>query len=155
MERVHFDEAVKKILAHDKRYKPDGYEFLRDALGRAIKSNRSDELEEHRHVTGVELLESIVEMASEEFGIMAVTILDSWGIRDGEDIGKMVFNLIDAGAFGRSEEDSPADFVGVLDLKERLLRPYRPTREVLAKKPDNGGSEPPTRGNQPAKPSEI
>ncbi|MAS94343.1 MAG: hypothetical protein CMO55_14185 [Verrucomicrobiales bacterium] len=155
MERVHFDEAVKKILQKDNRYKPDGYDFLREALGRAIKANNSDELEEHRHVTGPELLEGIVNLAADEFGIMAVTILDSWGIRDGEDVGNMVFNLIDAGAFGRSEEDSPTDFVGVIDLKERLLSPYRPTREVLAKKSDDGESEPPTRGNQPAKPREI
>lgn len=155
MERVHFDEAVKKILTHDKRYKPDGYEFLRQALERAIKSSHSDELEEHRHVTGPELLESLAGLASDEFGIMAVTILDSWGIREGEDVGNMVFNLIDAGAFGRSEEDSPKDFVGVLDLKERLLQPYRPTREVLAPKSDRGGNEPPARGNQPAKPGKI
>jgi len=66
-----------------------------------------------------------------------------------------VFLLIEAGAFGRSEEDSPADFKDVLDLREELLAPFRPKRYPVAERSDGSNNEPPSRGNQPARPSEL
>jgi uncharacterized repeat protein (TIGR04138 family) len=156
MERVQFDVAVKAILIQDRRYETDGYHFLRDALDHTIKALRKDELIEHRHVSGPELLEGVVSLAVERFGPMAAAVLESWGIREGDDVGTMVFNLIEAGAFGKSEEDSPTDFCGVMNLREELLAPYRPTREVLAKRGGTGSElDPPARGNQPAKSSEL
>ncbi|NRB73628.1 MAG: hypothetical protein HRU46_04665 [Verrucomicrobiales bacterium] len=153
MEKPNFDEAIQSIVAEDNRYKPDGYHFLRDALDHTVSSLRKDELIEHRHVSGPELLEGVVEYGLKEFGPMAVAVLESWGIRTGEDIGAMVFKLIEVGAFGRSDEDSPSDFEDVLDLKDELLTPFRPTRPVLSQ--DDDDQEPPARGNQPAKSSEL
>jgi len=155
MQRIQFDVAVRSITKEDRRYEADGYHFLRDALDHTIKSLRKDELIEHRHVSGPELLEGIVEFAVAKYGPMAVAVLESWGMREGEDVGRMVFNLIEAGAFGKSEEDSPEDFCGVLSLRDALEAPYRPTREVLLRRRAEGGSEPPARENQPAKSSEL
>lgn len=155
MEKPNFDEAIKNIVDEDDSYKPDGFQFLRDALDHTVSSLRQDELIEHRHVTGPELLEGIVEYGLKEYGPMAVAVMESWGIRSGEDIGAMVFKLIEVGAFGRSDEDSPSDFEGVLNLKEELLKPFRPSRQVLQEKADDSDQEPPARGNQPAKSSEI
>jgi hypothetical protein len=42
-----------------------------------------------------------------------------------------------------------------MNLREELLAPYRPTREVLAKRGGASELDPPTRGNQPAKSSEL
>lgn len=131
MERIHFSTAVKIILTRDQRFAADGYEFLREALSHTIAALRKDELEEHRHVSGPELIEGAVSLALENYGSMAVIVLDSWGITRDEDIGMMVFNLIEAGAFGKSEDDALSDFCGVMNLQERLLAPYRPTRELL------------------------
>lgn len=155
MEKVQFDVAVKTITSRDRRYQGDGYHFLKDALDHTLKTLRKDELIEHRHVSGPELLDGVVEHALAKFGPMAAAVLDSWGISKGEDIGAIVFNLIDAGAFGRSEEDSPSDFCGVMILQDELQAPYRPTREVLLRPNRVSDLEPPTRGNQPAKSSEI
>ena len=152
MEKPNFDEAIKSIVSQDDRYQPDGYQFLRNVLDHTVSSLRQDELIEHRHVSGPELLEGVVEYGLKEFGPMAVAVLESWGIRSGEDIGTMVFNLIEAGAFGRSDEDSLSDFENVLDLKDELLRPFLPSRKVLT---EDDKQEPPARGNQPAKSSEC
>ncbi|MEX2579115.1 MAG: Minf_1886 family protein [Verrucomicrobiales bacterium] len=153
-DKVRFDVAVAQIVKADKRFEPGGYQFLREALEHTIAKLRKDELLEHRQVSGPELLDGVVEHALSEFGSMAAAVLDSWGIRSGEDIGEMVFALIEAGAFGRSEDDSPADFHGVIDLRRRLLSPYRPSRPVLSPRRSGGSAEPPSRGNQPAKSSE-
>ncbi len=155
MEKVQFDVAVKSITKQDRRFEADGYHFLKDALDHTIKALRNDELIEHRHVSGAELLEGVVEFALERFGPMAVAVLESWGIRQGDDVGAMVFNLIEVGAFGKSEDDAPSDFSGVMNLQDELLAPYRPTREVLVRRKKEVGLEPPTRGNQPAKSSEL
>ncbi|MEM1440756.1 MAG: Minf_1886 family protein [Verrucomicrobiota bacterium] len=155
MEKPNFDDAVKSILSKDDRFGVDAYHFLREALDRTVLKLREDELEEHRHVSGPELLSGVVEHALDDFGSMAVTVLESWGVKTEEDIGSMVFLLIEAGAFGRSEEDSPADFIGVLNLREELMAPYKPSREVIRPKDPGNDSEPPARGNQPAKPTEI
>ncbi|HQZ27391.1 MAG: hypothetical protein KA250_07275 [Verrucomicrobiales bacterium] len=156
MEKIQFDVAVKNITARDHRFQPDAYLFLKEALDHTIKTLRNDELIEHRHVSGPELLEGLVQHAIATFGPMAVTVLESWGVRQGDDVGAMVFNLIEAGAFGRSEEDSPSDFSGVMDLQRKLLAPYRPTRDVLVRNTRPGGlEEPPSRGTQPATSSEL
>lgn len=154
MERIHFDVAVKAVLEKDRRYQSDGYQFLKEALDHTIKSVRKDELIEHRHVSGPELLDGLVEFAKSKYGPMAVAVLESWGIREGEDVGAMVFNLIEVGAFGRSEDDRPEDFHGVVDLREALLAPYRPTRDVLSHR-RGSDPEPPARGTQPAKSNEL
>lgn len=154
-EKVRFEDAVAQISCEDKRFKKEGYLFLKETLEKTIENLRDEELVEHRQVTGPELLEGLVEHALSEFGSMAVAILDSWGIRSGEDVGEMVFQLIEARAFGSSEEDSPSDFHGVMDLRRRLLAPYRPTRPVLKSELAGRDPEPPARGNQPAKSNEI
>ncbi len=155
MEKVQFDVAVKTITSRDRRYQSDGYHFLKEALDHTIKTLRKDELIEHRHVSGPELLRGVVEYALAKFGPMAAAVLESWGIREGEDIGAIVFNLIEAGAFGRSEEDSLSDFCGVMQLRDELQAPYRPTREVLVRTGRVAEPEPPTRGNQPANSNEL
>ncbi len=51
---------------------------------------------------------------------MALTVFSYWGIERCEDIGNMVFNLIGAGIFGKTEQDSIEDFKSVYDFRRRL-----------------------------------
>ena len=59
---------------------------------------------------------------------MVVTVLSYWGIRSCEDIGHMVFNLIGAGIFGKTEEDSIEDFKNVFDFHEAFVKPFEPEK---------------------------
>ncbi len=156
MQKIRFDEAIELVLKKDNRFLVDAYQFLREVLDHTVKALRGDELIEHRHVSGPELLSGLIEYAHSEYGSMASVVLDSWGIRESEDIGSMVFNLIEVGAFGKSEEDSPADFSGDIDLKKALQEPYHPTREVLKRKLNTPQEqEMPPRGTKPATPTEA
>jgi uncharacterized repeat protein (TIGR04138 family) len=78
-----------------------------------------------RHVTGPELLDGVRQYALKEFGPMVMTVFDSWGIRSCEDIGHMVFNLIGAGVFGKTEQDSIEDFKNVYDFEEAFVKTVR------------------------------
>jgi len=66
---------------------------------------------------------------------MVMTVFSSWGIHCCEDIGHMVFNLIEAGIFGKTEEDSLEDFKNVYDFEEAFAKPFTPAKPTAAKPP--------------------
>ena len=135
MQKIGFAEALESLVAKDPRYQRDGYIFLRDALDFTTKQQKKVKGVSVRHVTGPELLDGVRRYALKEFGPMVVTVFDNWGIRSCEDIGHMVFNLIAAGVFGKTEEDSIEDFKNVYDFEETFVRPFAPAKPESAKKP--------------------
>src|ERR1700712_4709183 len=126
MQKIGFAEALDSIGASDPRYQRDAYVFLRDALDYTTKQQKKSKGASVRHVAGPELLEGVRQYALKEFGPMVVTVLSYWGIKSCEDIGHMVFNLIGAGIFGKTEEDSIQDFKSVYDFHEALGNPFEP-----------------------------
>ena len=69
---------------------------------------------------------------------MARTVLKTWGINRCEDVGEMVFHLIEVGAFGKTEEDTRDDFANGYDFDDAFHKPFLPTgktsRTPVAKK---------------------
>ncbi len=135
MQKIGFAEALESIVANNPRYHRDGYIFLRDALDFTTKQQKKIKGVSVRHVTGPELLDGVRQYALKEFGPMVMTVFDSWGIQSCEDIGHMVFNLIGAGVFGKTEEDSIKDFKNVYDFEEAFVRPFAPRKAETAKPP--------------------
>ena len=135
MQKIGFAEALESVVANDPRYQRDGYIFVRDALDFTTKQQKKVKGVSVRHVTGPELLDGVRQYALKEFGPMVMTVFDSWGIRSCEDIGHMVFNLIAAGVFGKTEEDSIEHFKSVYDFEEAFVRPFAPAKPETAKNP--------------------
>jgi uncharacterized repeat protein (TIGR04138 family) len=135
MQKIGFAEALDSIVATDPRYQRDAYAFLRDALDFTTKQQKKIKGVSVRHVTGPELLDGVRHYALKEFGPLVMTVFDNWGIHSCEDIGNMVFNLIGAGIFGKTEEDSIEDFKNVYDFGEAFVKPFAPTKPVTAKPP--------------------
>jgi uncharacterized repeat protein (TIGR04138 family) len=135
MQKIGFAEALDSIVASDPRYHRDAYVFLRDALDFTTKQQKKVKGATVRHVTGPELLGGVRQYALKEFGPLAITVFDNWGIHSCEDIGNMVFNLIGAGIFGKTEEDSIEDFKNVFDFEEAFVRPFAPEKSQTAKLP--------------------
>ncbi len=135
MQKIGFAEALDSIVASDPRYQRDAYVFLRDALDFTTKQQKKVRGATVRHVSGPELLGGVRHYALKEFGPMVMTVFDSWGIHSCEDIGNMVFNLIDAGIFGKTEEDSIEDFKNVYDFDEAFVKPFAPEKPAIAKPP--------------------
>jgi uncharacterized repeat protein (TIGR04138 family) len=133
MQKIGFAEALESVVGSDPRYQREGYIFLRDALDFTTKQQKKTKGVSVRHVTGPELLDGVRQYALKEFGPMVMTVFDSWGIRSCEDIGHMVFNLIGAGVFGKTEQDSIEDFKNVYDFKEAFMKPFAPTKPETVK----------------------
>lgn len=132
MSKAKFEAAVDEIIKLHPKYKRDAYFFLRDSLDHTVQTQRSDELVEHRHVTGPEFLDGLRDYSLKEFGPMSLSVLETWGITSGYDVGQMVYYLIEQNVFGRSEEDHPQDFNNWIDFETAFQEPYRPKGQVLA-----------------------
>jgi uncharacterized repeat protein (TIGR04138 family) len=136
------------LVRRDPRYAYEAYEFLFAALahtqrilGRdsscpssvvdasassvADASDSSASAEEESHVSGQQLLLGIRDLALREFGLMARTVFRMWGINQTDDIGEIVFNLIDAQLMSKTSQDNRRDFHAVYDLDEALERSYQ------------------------------
>jgi uncharacterized repeat protein (TIGR04138 family) len=135
MQKIGFAEALDAIAASDRRYQRDAYIFLRDALDFTTKQQKKVKGATVRHVSGPELLEGVRQYALKEFGPMVLTVFENWGIHSTEDIGHMVFNLIAAGIFGKTDQDSIDDFKNVYDFQEAFAKPFAPDRKTGAKRP--------------------
>ncbi len=135
MQKIGFAEALDSIVVTDPRYQREAYVFLRDALDFTTKQQKKIKGATVRHVAGPELLDGVRQYALKEFGPMVITVFDSWGIHSCEDIGHMVFNLIGAGIFGKTEEDSIEDFKSVYDFEVAFVKPFAPAKFIAVKPP--------------------
>jgi uncharacterized repeat protein (TIGR04138 family) len=117
-------QRIKAILERDSRYRVEAYLFLLAALEHSL-----NKLEVRRHLTGGELLAGIKDYAIEQYGPMAYSVLESWGVRTTDDFGAIVFNLVNAGVLSKTPEDRIEDFHNVYDFKEVFLDSYPWGRE--------------------------
>jgi len=107
------------ILAKDSRFDSRAYDFVLHTIAEASESANG-------HVSGQELLDYFRDIALDAYGPLAYTVLTDWGIHSCEDVGAIVFNLYDSKRIGKTDSDSPADFIGGFDFKEEFLGPFKP-----------------------------
>jgi uncharacterized repeat protein (TIGR04138 family) len=96
MHEVMFEEALDLIQAKDPRYHRDAYRFVREALDHTQTLGRATR-KHGNHVRGPELLAGIRDYAMQQFGPMAMLVLEHWGIRNCQDFGEIVFNMVESG----------------------------------------------------------
>jgi len=144
-----------KLLAEDRRYKLEAYQFVgagleyaQDVLGlgrpappspprkrrgdstRAASAKRPSEPQRPmRHVSGQELCWALKQLAHRQYGLMAKLVLASWGIKSTSDFGTIVYNLIGIGKMSKSDHDRREDFDNVYDFEQALVRDYAITKE--------------------------
>ena len=124
---------LAQLLNRDRRYRLDAYAFVEEALGYAHeawewasqrfrkkksepRAARRGKIQPERHLTGQELCEAIRQYAVEEFGYLAKSVLNSWGVNKTRDFGNIVFNLIEIGRMKKTRDDRLEDFDDVYDF---------------------------------------
>lgn len=114
-------DLLEPIIAKDDRYTAQAYIFVREGLDHTVKK-----LDKMRHVSGGELLDGMREYALKEYGPVTKRVLSEWGITECVDFGHIVFNLVEEGLLGKTEEDSIEDFTGGYDFQEAFILPFQP-----------------------------
>ncbi len=78
-----------------------------------------------RHVTGQQLCWAVRDVALEQWGLMARSVLARWNILRTEDIGAIIFTLVDNHWLQKEPTDVIEDFNNVFSFGEAFERAYR------------------------------
>jgi uncharacterized repeat protein (TIGR04138 family) len=118
-------------VREDPRYPFEAYIFVYQAL----EYTTTRVVGEKRHVAGKELLEGIRRFAIEAFGPLALMVFKHWGVRRTEDVGEMVWSLVQRELMGKTAEDKKEDFADGYHFEdafapERLLPETLNPREL-------------------------
>jgi uncharacterized repeat protein (TIGR04138 family) len=113
-ERQHI---IETIVEQDPRYRLEAYQFLIEALNFTLRKTGAQ-----GHVTAAQLMTGIKSYAIEQYGMLAKTVLNHWGISHSSQFGDIVFHLIDAQLLGRRPEDKREDFdAASFDMESELV----------------------------------
>ncbi|MBI3097404.1 MAG: hypothetical protein HYY93_04030 [Planctomycetes bacterium] len=105
-------EALVRRLAQEKGlYALEAYIFVFQALEHTF-----EQVGKRRHVSGAQLAEGFRQLAASQFGRLAPVVLSGWGVKGTDDIGIIVFHLVDAGLMGKTARDTAADFHALYDF---------------------------------------
>ena len=129
MQDLDFAEIVELIRKEDTRYDRKAYSFVRQGLDHTVKNFKKSDparTQQSQHVSGRELLEGLRTYALDQFGPLAKSVLESWGVRRCADFGEIVFNLIEYRVFSKTENDRREDFADVFDFDEAFVKPFQP-----------------------------
>jgi uncharacterized repeat protein (TIGR04138 family) len=131
MQDSDFPRIVALICKEDTRFDRKAYDFVRLGLDFTVKEIRKKEAAKagkSRHVCGPELLMGLRAYALEQYGPLAKTVLNSWGVKTCKDFGEIVFNLIEYNAFSKTDSDRREDFADIYDFDEVFVKPFQPTQ---------------------------
>jgi uncharacterized repeat protein (TIGR04138 family) len=129
MQDLDFAEIIDLICKEDARYDKKAYFFVRQGLDHTVnnlKKNDPTRAQRSQHVSGGELLEGLRAHALDQFGPLAKTVLESWGVRRCTDFGDIVFNLIEYNIFSKTDNDRREDFADIYDFDEAFVKPFQP-----------------------------
>ena len=117
MDEIDFEsDNYADIVAKDSRYDARAYALVMDCIHYLGK--------EDRHMSAEDILDEFRERALDQYGPLTYTVLTEWGLSGCEDIGEMMFNLVEFHRVGKDENDVPESFLGGYDFKETFLGPY-------------------------------
>ena len=122
----NFNDIIDSICERDLRYKEDAYDFVMEALSFTQRKFRRS-----KHVSGEELLAGIRDLLLDRFGPLTLSVLNHWGIKSTEDIGNIVFNLVENKVLSKTDEDRVESFRNGYDFREVFDSGYR---KLLEKK---------------------
>jgi uncharacterized repeat protein (TIGR04138 family) len=111
--------VLDRLQERNPRFHAHSYVFVLHALHSVISS-----LEAPRHVSGQELAEGVRKLALDRFGPLARTVLEHWGIHDTDDVGRVVFAMVEQGILIKQDGDQPEDFTDVYDFEEAFELNY-------------------------------
>lgn len=139
MPTMDLDASLRALCRQDPRFRAEAYRFLLEALDFTLHRRAAPgaapapALPGQRpspagpvpsNVAGRDLLEGFRDLALDRFGALAHEVLRTWGITRTDDVGAVVFNMVEAGLLQKTASDSPADYHAVFDFEASLERAF-------------------------------
>jgi uncharacterized repeat protein (TIGR04138 family) len=121
---------IEPLCDDDSPWPYEAYEFVLEAVDRAGQElndttdsplvNPTQEV----HLTGKQIALAARTLAREQFGLMATTVFEAWGVTTTADLGTIVFRLIGAGLLSQQEDDRLEDFHDIYAIPAELIQGY-------------------------------
>ncbi len=118
-----YNSKLQQLSESFSDYQTQAYVFVSESVAYTVKKLNADN-NDSRHISGRELLDGFKHLALQQFGPLALDVLQDWGIKHCEDVGTIVFRLVENGLLGAREEDSLADFQDGFDFQREFLNPF-------------------------------
>jgi uncharacterized repeat protein (TIGR04138 family) len=117
-----FWETVDGLRERDSRYRREAYGFVVAALAATVGELPSERRNDpdRRHLSGGELVEGVIRLARREFGDLSEVVFREWNVMSSEDIGQIVFQLVESGQLSARPEDRLEDFRSAPQLMASL-----------------------------------
>jgi uncharacterized repeat protein (TIGR04138 family) len=112
-------DVLAKIRATESHYDEAAYLFVLESI-----EYLQHHLPMRRHVSGAELARACRDHALEQYGLMARQVLEFWGIRRTDDVGRIVFTLVEIGLLVTQPADREEDFRAVYEFDEAFDTSY-------------------------------
>ncbi|MFA4945308.1 MAG: Minf_1886 family protein [Lentisphaeria bacterium] len=130
---VRFETALRWLAAEHPPFRAEAFRFVSEAVAFTVQRRQAAAppaaggQRPARHIRGQELLAGFRDLALERFGCLARTVLADWGLNQSEDVGRVVFLLVEHKLLGASDQDSPADFADGFDFDRAFRQPFTPS----------------------------
>jgi uncharacterized repeat protein (TIGR04138 family) len=106
-------DAMIKIyeLAHKSKYQPNTFIFVHEVLQACAER-------QPKHLTGKQLTLAAFIFSIKKYGRLARTVWEQLGLDRSEDLGAVVFLMVEAGLMSKQDEDRIEDFNGLLTVED-------------------------------------
>ena len=102
---------IQDLARLDGRYDAQAFGFVGEGLRHAARLFGKDVPGcAERHLTATQLVEGVLDLAAERFGMLSELVLRSWGVSRSEDVGSITFLFIEHGIFSKQASDRVEDF---------------------------------------------
>lgn len=112
-------DVMARIRARGGSYHERAYLFVLAAI-----EYLQSQLDVRRHVTGPELAWACRDFAQARFGLLAPSVLGHWGVTRTDDLGRIVFTLVEVGLLVTQPGDRESDFSAVYDFGDAFGGAY-------------------------------
>jgi uncharacterized repeat protein (TIGR04138 family) len=120
---MDLETAILDLAERHGSYKPAAYHFTLQAVHFTVDRARRAGAGP-RHVSGREVLDAIRDLARSRFGPMAKSVFEHWGVHRTEDFGNLVYQLVEHGILGKTEDDQLSDFARGYDFEQAFVRDF-------------------------------
>lgn len=113
------DELVDRIRKSGARYHERAYLFVLASI-----EYLQTRLDARRHVSAAEVAWACRDVAHQQYGLMAESVLAHWGVHRTSDLGRIVYILVEAGVLMTQPGDREDDFADVFEFADALTSAY-------------------------------
>jgi len=116
-------DIIENIVSRNPQYKQEAFYYVARVI-ESLHEKIIREEQKRRHVSGRELVFEMVRLAGEDYGYLAYTVFEEWGIHTTGDIGEIVFLMVENEILAAQSSDSRNDFKDLCDLKKTFEEEY-------------------------------